>query len=111
MNIPNHGYRRLDMNDIALFHEQLFSLGTDGFDHRFSKKLFAVKSLDALIQVDTGCCEVSNCLPKLGGAGAGVPAGCSAQHTRKTRHSEKIKWNRLNECNFAPVENFEGIRE
>lgn len=60
MNIPNHGYRCLDMNDIALFHEQLLSLGTDGFNHRFSKELFAVKSLDALIQVDTGCCDVSN---------------------------------------------------
>lgn len=54
MNIPNNSHRCLDMNHIALFHEQLLRLGTDSLDHRLSQELLAVYSLDALIQVDTG---------------------------------------------------------
>jgi hypothetical protein len=54
MNIPNNSHRRLDMNHIALFHEQLLRLGTDSLDHRLSQELLAVYSFDALIQVDTG---------------------------------------------------------
>lgn len=49
MDIPHHSHRRLDMNHIALFHEQLLSLGTDSLDHGLGQELLAIESLDALI--------------------------------------------------------------
>lgn len=54
MDIPHHGNRGHDMNDIALLHQQLLGFGTDSLDDRLSQELFAVEPLDALIQVDTG---------------------------------------------------------
>lgn len=49
MNIPYHGNRSLDMNDVALLHEQLLGFGTDGLDYWLSQELLAVEPLDAFI--------------------------------------------------------------
>lgn len=54
MDVPHHSNRRLDVDDVALLHEQLLGLGTDGLDYWLGQKLLAVESLDAFIQVDSG---------------------------------------------------------
>ena len=59
MDITNNGHRSLDMDHIALLHQQLLGLGADGLDHGLSQELLAVEALDALIQIDTSFNKVS----------------------------------------------------
>lgn len=54
MDVPYHSNRRLDVNDIALLHEQLLGFRTNGLNYWLGQKLLAVESLDAFIQIDSG---------------------------------------------------------
>lgn len=54
MNVTHNGYRCLDMNHVALLHQQFLCLGTDGLNDRLRKELFSVEALDALIEIDAG---------------------------------------------------------
>lgn len=52
MDVPHHGDRCFDMHDIALLHEQLLCLGTDGLNDWLGQELLAVEPFDAFVQVD-----------------------------------------------------------
>lgn len=54
MDIPYHSDRCFDVHDIALLHQQLLSLRTDGLDDRLGQEFLAVESLDAFVQVNGG---------------------------------------------------------
>lgn len=53
MYVAHNRDRGLNMNHIALFHEQLLRLSTNSLDNRLGKQLFPIEPLDALIQIDT----------------------------------------------------------
>lgn len=53
MNVTYDSDRRRDVNDIALFHKQLFGFGTYCLDQRLGQQLFAIQLFNALIEVDT----------------------------------------------------------
>jgi hypothetical protein len=68
--------RSLDVHDIALFHQQLFCFGTDGFNDRVGEEFFAVKTVDAFVEIYAGWVLVSM---------ESVVVGLQ-EHTRQARH-------------------------
>lgn len=54
VNITDDGYRSLDVDDIALFHEHLLSLCAYGLDDRLGEQLLVVEPLYALVEIDAG---------------------------------------------------------
>lgn len=54
VDIANHGDRRLDVHDIALFHKQFLRLCAHRFNNRVGKELLAVQPFDAFVQVYAG---------------------------------------------------------
>jgi hypothetical protein len=57
VNVTHHGDGRLDMDDIALSHQQLFRFGAYGLDDGLGEKLLVIQSGYAFVEVYTGCVE------------------------------------------------------
>jgi len=54
VDVSHHRDWGLDVDDIALFHEQLLGLGAYCFDDRVGEEFFLVEPGDAFVEVDTG---------------------------------------------------------
>ena len=55
VNVTHHGDGRLDMDDIALSHQQLFRFGAYCFDDGLGEKFLVVQSGYAFVEVYAGC--------------------------------------------------------
>ena len=55
MDVTDYCHRRLDVDNIALLHQQLLRLGAYCFDHGVGEELLSIQACDALIEVDAGC--------------------------------------------------------
>jgi hypothetical protein len=55
VNVTHHGDGRLDVDDIALSHQQLFRFGTDCFNDGLGEELLIVQSGYAFVEVYAGC--------------------------------------------------------
>jgi hypothetical protein len=53
--ITDHGDRRLDVDDIALFHQQLFCFGAYRFNDGLGEELLVVQSGYAFVEIYAGC--------------------------------------------------------
>ena len=52
MDVAHHRDRGGDMYNVALAHEQLFGLGTDGLDDRVGQQLLFVQTFDTFVEID-----------------------------------------------------------
>jgi hypothetical protein len=55
VNVTDHGDGRLDVDDIALFHQQLFRFGAYRFNDGLGEELLVVQSGYAFVEIYTGC--------------------------------------------------------
>ena len=54
MDVSHHRDWRLNVHDIALLHQQLFSFGAYCFDHGVGEELLLIESADAFVEVNAG---------------------------------------------------------
>ena len=74
MDVADNRHGGLNVDDIALAHEQLLCLGAYRFNDRFGQELFLIQARDALVQIDRGCPRAL-LDPAAAGAGRGVVGG------------------------------------
>lgn len=54
VDVADDSHGRLDMDNIALFHEQLFCLCANRLNHRLCKQLLLIESGNTFVEVDAG---------------------------------------------------------
>lgn len=52
MNVSDDGDRRLDVNDVALAHQELLCLFANLLEERFAEELFPEEDRDGTIEVE-----------------------------------------------------------
>lgn len=60
MDVSDDRDRRLDMDDIALCHEDFLGLLTDFLEYRFMKKLLLEQLRNACVQIERGHCSAQS---------------------------------------------------
>lgn len=86
MNVAHDGDRGSDMHHIALFHEKLLGLCTNGLDDRLGQQLLVRQARDTLVEVYGGCTG----LVSIVGRGQAVQAQGGA-------YTEVRAWQRMSE--------------
>ena len=81
MYVADHSHRRLDVHDIALFHQQLLRLGAYCLDDRVCEQLFPIQAGYAFVEVYAGWRRPS---------AENKRAGEANGRTRKARHG--LQW-------------------